>query len=187
MKKVSGLVLKLMGWKILVDERFRQVNKAVVIMAPHTSMKDFWIGRLAFWNIGLPVGFLIKKEMFWFPMGMVLRSMGGIPVNRARSGNLTENIANMMRSKERLMLVITPEGTRKYNPHWKRGFYRIAEMASVPVLLGYVDYHKKEAGIGKLVLPSGDYERDLPEIQKFYFDITARHPEKFHLSPMYRK
>jgi len=186
MKKVSGFILKLMGWKILVDEQFRKVDKAIVVMAPHTSMKDFWIGRFAFWNICLPVGFLIKKEMFWFPMGMMLRSMGGIPVNRKKSGSLTESVVNLFRSKDRLMLVITPEGTRKYNPQWKRGFYRIAEMAEVPILLGYVDYKTKVAGIGKLFFPSGNYESDLQEIQKFYYDISARYPEKFHLSPMYR-
>ncbi len=186
MKKVSGLILKLLGWKIKVDKQFI-IDKAVVVMAPHTSMIDFWIGRLAFWSLGLPARFLIKKELFWFPMGIMLKSMGAMPVDRKRIGNLTESIVQMFREKKRFMFTITPEGTRKLNNHWKRGFYQIAQDAGVPILLGYVDYKKKEGGIGKMIIPSGNFEDDLKAIHTFYYNITARHPEKFNLSEMYRK
>lgn len=186
MKKVSGLILKLLGWKINVDKQF-MIDKAVVVMAPHTSMIDFWIGRFAFWSLGLPARFLIKKELFWFPMGIMLKSMGAVPVDRKRIGNLTESIVQMFREKKKFMFTITPEGTRKLNHHWKRGFYQIAQEAEVPILLGYVDYKKKEGGIGKMIIPTGNFEEDLKEVQTFYYNITARHPEKFNLSEMYRK
>jgi len=184
MKKVSGWFLRLLGWKINVDDKYR-IDKAVVIMAPHTSMRDFWIGRLAFWYIQLPVKFLIKKEMFWFPMGVGLRLLGAVPVNRKRSGHVTEEIAQMFHEKTKFMFVITPEGTRNLNHHWKRGFYKIALMANVPVLLGYLDYARKEGGIGGMLVPTGNVEEDFKGIYDFYKNVTARYPEKFNLSPQH--
>jgi len=185
MKQFSGLLLRLGGWKIHVDEAF-MLDKAVVIMAPHTSMLDFWIGRLAFWWLKLPAHFMIKKEMSWFPLNLILRMLGAIPVNRRHSGKITEEIADMFRKRRQFRLVITPEGTRNVNLHWKKGFYRIALEADVPVLLGYVDYKKKTGGIGKMIVPSGNFEADMKEIRDFYAGITARYPEKFNLSEIYR-
>jgi 1-acyl-sn-glycerol-3-phosphate acyltransferase len=131
MKQISGFLLKILGWKIDVGKEF-MLDKAVVVMAPHTSMADFWIGRLAFWKINLPVRFLIKKELFWFPMGIILKSLGAIPVDRKKIGNLTESIVQMFREKRKFMFTITPEGTRNLNYNWKRGFYQIAQAADVP-------------------------------------------------------
>lgn len=186
MKKVSGLILKLMGWKIIVNDEFR-LKKAVVIMAPHTSNMDFWIGRLAFWKLQLPVKFLIKKELFRFPLGIFLKAMGAVPVDRKNSGNIIEDIVEMFEKTDSLCFTITPEGTRKLNRHWKKGFYQIATKANVPVLLGYVDYKHKTGGIGKLLVPTGDYEADMKIINDFYKSVNARYPEYFNLSEMYRK
>jgi 1-acyl-sn-glycerol-3-phosphate acyltransferase len=185
MKWFSGLLLWLGGWKIQVDEAFR-LNKAVVIMAPHTSMLDFWIGRLAFWWLKLPAHFMIKKEMFWFPLNLVLRMLGAIPVNRQNAGKITDEMGELFKRRKQFRLVITPEGTRKLNHHWKKGFYRIAVTAGVPVLLGYIDYEKKTGGIGKIIIPSGNFEEDMKEISDFYAGITAKYPEKFNLSEMNR-
>ncbi len=185
MKKVSDLILKLGGWKIDVPPEYRS-DKAVVVMAPHTSMLDFWIGRLAYWSLGLKVHFLIKKELFFFPLGLIIKAMGGIPVNRKSSGNLTDQIVYLFSQSKHFVLIITPEGTRKLNYHWKRGFYYIATKANVPILLGYVDYKHKTGGIGKMFIPSGDFNSDLIQIHDFYKDITARYPQNFSLSPQNR-
>jgi len=186
MKKVSGLILKLMGWKIIVNEEF-MLKKAVVIMAPHTSNMDFWIGRLAFWKLTLPVRFLIKKEMFRFPLGVFLKAMGAIPVDRKNSGNIIEEIVNLFNERDKLCFTITPEGTRKLNHNWKKGFYQIATKANVPILLGYVDYKYKTGGIGMVIFPSGNFEKDMEIITDFYKTVNAKYPENFNLSEMNRK
>ena len=62
----------------------------------------------------------------------------------------------------------------------------IAEKAGVPIGLGYLDYKTKTGSIGKLLYPSGDFDRHFKIIQDFYKDKTAKHPEKFNLSPIYR-
>ncbi len=146
-------------------------------------MIDFWLGRLAFWNLRLPVKFIIKKELFWFPMGLMLKMMGGIPIDRSKGKSVTDSIVDLFNSREKLMIVITPEGTRKLVHHWKKGFHIIAQRAEVPVLLGYVDYKKKIGGVGQLFVPTDDFEKDLKEIQKFYKNISAKYPKNFNLSP----
>lgn len=180
MKYLARLILKLSGWTIQgsVPPGVRQY---IVIEAPHTSNWDFFWGRMCFYAIGIPVSFLIKKEAFFFPFGPMLRAMGGIPVDREKKSNKVLEVAALFRKHPDLILAITPEGTRKRNPHWKKGFYYIAQHAKVPVILAFLDYGKKIGGLGPMFSPSGDYHADMTWIMDFYRDKTARHPENFSL------
>ncbi len=181
MRLLARLILALAGWKIKAHYS-DEMRRSVIIQAPHTSNWDFFIGKLGFVSKGIPVRFLIKKEAFRFPLGPLVRALGGIPVDRSHSSNLVPQIAAMYKEHQKLMIVITPEGTRKLNRNWKKGFYYIASMAQVPIVLGYLDYSKKEGGLGPVFHPTGDYEADLRRIEDFYRNKTARHPEKFNLS-----
>lgn len=186
MKKIAKFILWLSGWK-LVGEKEAHMNKCVFIEAPHTSMWDFLWGRLGLWQLGIKVKFFIKKEMFVFPLGPILKFLGGIPVDRGKNSKMVDQIVEMFNKSETFSLVITPEGTRKYTEHWKKGFYYIAVKANVPIYLGYLNYEKKEGGAGKIFYPTGNYEKDLVEIQEFYKDKVAKYPENFHLSKQYHK
>ena len=181
MKFLSRIILRLWGWKIngCIPP---DVKKCIIIVAPHTSNYDFIIGRLAYFSLGIKARFLIKKEVFVFPISGLLKAMGGIPVNRGKRNNMVDNIAEMFEKSESLYVVITPEGTRKLVRKWKKGFYFIAQKANIPISLGYMDYAKKEGGVGPLIIPSGDYKKDLTEIENFYKTMTPCHPEKFNLS-----
>ena len=185
MRILSKLILKLFGWKV-IGTMPEDVKKCIMIEAPHTSNYDFVLGRLSFYQLGIDVKFLIKKELFKFPLGGLLRAMGGIAVDRGKKNNMVDYVADIFNKTDKLVVVITPEGTRKYNSHWKKGFYHIAAKANVPILLGFIDYKKKEGGIGPRIIPSGDYEADFRIIEEFYKDKTACNPEMFNLSPMYR-
>lgn len=186
LQSISRYILNLAGWTIRVEPH-QTYKRCVLIMAPHTSNWDFVMGRLALWAIGVKTSFLIKKEAFFFPLGPLLKKMGGIPVDRTQSRNVVWQVAVLLNKSKEMALVITPEGTRSLRREWKKGFYYISSMAEVPVALGYLDYARKEAGIGGILYPSEDYKADLAKIQDFYKDFTAKHPEKFNLSPMYRK
>jgi 1-acyl-sn-glycerol-3-phosphate acyltransferase len=177
---IARFFLKLFGWKIhsVIPPGTR---KAVIIAAPHTSNFDFFIGRFAYWAMGVKIKFLIKKEAFTFPLGGLLRWSGGIPVDRSRNNRMVDQITKIFRESESFFVMITPEGTRKPNPFWKKGFYHIAMGAEVPIAIGYLDYKKKEGGIGKILYPTGNYEEDLKKIKDFYRDKTPRHPERFNL------
>ncbi|MEE4177701.1 MAG: 1-acyl-sn-glycerol-3-phosphate acyltransferase [Bacteroides sp.] len=186
MSWLAGFILKIFGWKIEADD-IRQIKKGVIVMAPHTSYWDFPIGRLALLERRISIKTMIKKEMFSFPLGLVLRFFGGIPVDRSNSQKIVKSITDQFKKEEDFLLLIAPEGTRKLNKRWKKGFYFIAQTAGVPIILGFLDYSKKVAGLGPVIFPSGDYEEDLKKIEQFYMDKVALHPEQFNLSAMYHK
>jgi 1-acyl-sn-glycerol-3-phosphate acyltransferase len=182
LKLFSKIFLKIIGWKIK-GQFPTEIKKAVVIAAPHTSGWDFIIGRAGFHVLGIrKINFLIKKEAFKFPVGPIIKVWGAIPVDRGKNNNTITMAGKMFQEKENLLLLITPEGTRKYTEHWKKGFYFIAFNAKVPIVLSYVDYGKKEGGIGPVIFPSGNFEEDFKLITDFYKTKTAKFPEDFNLS-----
>jgi 1-acyl-sn-glycerol-3-phosphate acyltransferase len=176
----ARLMLRLMGWTItsVIPPGTR---KCIIAVAPHTSYWDFVIGRLAYWVLGVKASFLIKKEAFRFPFKHLLLHMGGLPVDRGRSSKMVDQVVEQFNKSESLFIVITPEGTRKPVRQWKKGFYYIANRAQVPIALGYLDYAKKEGGVGKVIFPNGDMENQMKEIREFYRGMTPKHPERFFL------
>ncbi len=184
MKNFSKFILKLFGWKMMGDMPLG-LKKVVLIEAPHTSNWDYLVGMLCISSKGVKVNVVIKKELFFWPLGALLKMLGGIPLDRSAQSNKVEALADLFKSYDELYLSITPEGTRSLVTNWKKGFYYIALKAEVPILLTAIDYRKKTGYIGPLIYPSGDYERDLSKIQEFYKGMSAKFPEKFNLSPQY--
>ena len=184
-KTLSERILKLFGWSLVIGIP-EGIKKCVLIVAPHTSNWDFVVGRLCFNVIGLPTKFLIKKEAFFWPLGILLRKLGGIPVDRSKNNNVIKEVAHLFTHYDKLIITITPEGTRKLNKNWKRGFYYIAELAKVPIAVAFVDYGKKQAGIAFAFTPTGDFDKDFVKIRAFYNDKKAKYPENFNLSPIYQ-
>lgn len=180
MKWICKQYLKLIGWKIgsVLDPSIR---KCVLVAAPHTSNYDYPIALATLYACGVKTNFLGKKSLFKFPLGMLMRATGGIPVDRSKHTNMVEMMINMFNQRDDLILMIPAEGTRSLVKEWKSGFYHTAIGAKVPIVLGYLDYGKKIAGFGDVYHPSGDYQKDLAEIQQFYRQFTARHPEKSSL------
>ena len=117
--------------------------------------------------------------------------MGGIGIDRSprKPGeerlSMTEAMADLFKKHQRLAVMVTPEGSRSLRTEWKTGFYYVAKMADVPIALGYLDYAKKEAGVGMMVHPSDDMESDLRKIMAFYRDIGPKYPEKFSVDLRY--
>lgn len=176
MGKALYVILKMLGWKI--DPHPPQgVKKCVVVMGPHTSNWDFILGRATFSYYGVQAKFLIKKELFFFPLGFLLKKMGGIPVDRKRGANLTDQAVNIIKNHEEIYMVFTPEGTRSYNPNWKRGFYYIAQKANVPIYIGYVDYERKIGGFHSLFEPTGDVKKDIETIKGILSQYKGKVPE----------
>ncbi|MBN2520180.1 MAG: 1-acyl-sn-glycerol-3-phosphate acyltransferase [Bacteroidales bacterium] len=177
MKLTSRLILKLLGWKI--QGNVPNINKYVAVSAPHTSNMDFILGALYYLSKGIKAHFLIKKELFFFPLGTLLKTLGGIPVDRKNSKNIVENMVKLFKINEEFYLIITPEGTRKKNANWKGGFYYIAKEANVPVMLSYFDYKKKIIALFEPYYLKGSLNVEMKKIKLFFKDVTPRHPEKF--------
>lgn len=177
MKKIVRFILRLAGWKI--DENYpKDLKKCVIVVGPHTSNWDFVLGKMAFIVYGINAKYLIKKEAFFFPFGFFLKKMGGIPVNRNERSNLTSTAVGLFNTSDELYMVFTPEGTRSYNPNWKKGFYYIAEKAKVPIYICYMDYAKKIGGFHSLFNPTGDIEKDIQYIKNILREYKGKYPEK---------
>lgn len=170
----------LSGWKIKGGVP-ADLKKAVVIAAPHTSNWDFLYALAVFKILKLKVNYLAKKELFTFPLSIILKATGGIPVERSKKQNLTDTLISKFNNNKELLIMIPAEGTRKLVSKWKSGFYFTALGANVPVLPGYLDYEKKEAGFGEPIYLSGNQEIDMARFKEFYKDKKGKNPTQFSI------
>ncbi|MCQ2226062.1 MAG: 1-acyl-sn-glycerol-3-phosphate acyltransferase [Paludibacteraceae bacterium] len=178
-QRISRFILKCIGWKANLNVEIPK--KCVLVVAPHTSNWDFIVGELMYQSISADgnVNFLIKKEWLKFPFKYIIGPLGGVAVDRGHSNSLVNQMVAEYEKRDVMRLAITPEGTRKANSKWKRGFYHISRMANVPILLVYLDYGKKEAGIEKVFVPTGDEEADIQFVKDYFANFTAKYPDKF--------
>jgi len=183
--RISAFILWLMGWRVNGEKP--KHKKFVFLAAPHTSNWDFPIGRLSNSKLNINLKVLMKKSWFFFPMGLIMRSLGAIPIDRSKSGTVMDYVVDLFQKNEEFVFAITPEGTRSYVDYWKTGFYYIALKANVPIVCGYLDYGKKETGIGPSIHPTGNAEEDFEKIMSFYRTITAKHPDHFNHHPHFGK
>lgn len=162
-----------------VVETVEKPNKYIIALAPHTSNWDFVLGQLFAYATGNHSAFLMKKEWFIWPLSLLWRKMGGIPVCRDKKTSMTDAIAQAARQSDSFRLCVTPEGTRQLQPQWKRGFYYIALKADIPILLYGLDYKRRRIECSKKILPTGDLEAQMPEIKRYFEQFTGKHPEQF--------
>lgn len=189
-EKLAEKSLNLMGWEL--DNHWDlNVDQCVMIAAPHTSNWDALYARLALKALGVNVRLTIKDSYMKFPFGPFVRAMGGIGIDRSvkQAGqerpSMVQLMSDLFKTHPKLVMLVTPEGTRAKQEQWKTGFYHVATTAGVPIALAYMDYAKKKTGVGKIVYPTGDYEKDMVEIMSFYADINAKFPEKFSVDQRY--
>ncbi len=176
---IPACILRLFGWKVTIT--VPDYPKCLICVAPHTSNWDFVLGELAYTSVGRKAGFLMKDTWFRWPLGCFLRAIGGIAVPRRRheSTSLTEYLTEQFRRRGRLVLAITPEGTRSRTDNWHTGFLHIAAGAGIPIALGVIDAASKHIMIEHTFTPTGDTDADMKAIKAFYKPYRGIHPEKF--------
>ncbi|MFO8147257.1 MAG: 1-acyl-sn-glycerol-3-phosphate acyltransferase [Bacteroidota bacterium] len=174
------LFCKIAGWKLdgKIDP---SVKKCVIIVAPHTSWFDFFIGIMVRKILDLQIDFIAKKELFKSPFGWYFKWVGGTSLDRTPNQNKVEAIAGIFKSKTVFRLALSPEGTRKKVNNWKTGFYYIAKEAEVPIIMISFDYNKKIVRFSEPFYTSNDKEKDFSKIRKFYQDVQGKNPEKFEI------
>ena len=187
-KALCAGLLKVSGWKF-VGELPDELRSFIFIGAPHTSNHDFAPAMAVAYHLKRNAKFVIKSEWLKFPMGIFLKPAGAIGLDRQKlkigNASNTDLMANLFHEYRELVLMISPEGTRSPNDHWKTGFYYIAQKAKVPIVLGFADYEKKLMGTGLVIYPE-DFESDMKKIMAFFKDIKGRCPEKFKLDSRYK-
>lgn len=175
-RRLCAGLLALIGWRVEVT--WPDAPKVVVIVYPHTSNWDFFLGYLARRAAGLPAAWVGKHTIFRWPVDGLLRRMGGIPVDRKHAAGLIPALLKEFARRDTFCLAIAPEGTRSRRDHIKSGFYRIALAAGVPVGLGYIDFATRTVGIGEWIELTGDEEADLERLRKAYASRVGHHPEQ---------
>lgn len=171
-----------MGWKVTAKVT-PEMAHSVMLASPHTSNWDAPIAIAAFWVMELDVKYFIKDNYTKGPMGWLFKWTGAIGVDRSKKKNkLTDYAIELLKTHEQMVILVPAEGTRKPVDKWRTGFYRIAREAQVPISLGYLDYQKKEAGVGEAFDPSGIFEQDMTHIQEFYRPIKGKYPENYNPS-----
>ncbi len=150
------------------------VDKVVVVVAPHSSGWDGLWGLAAKVAMGLHIVFIGKAELFRGPLGWLLRTLGGVPVNRSAPGGIVEQVADQIRASDRMWFVLAPEGTRKRVTRWKTGFWKIAKRADVPVFCAWFHYPDKIIGLGPLVELTDDMDADITRIHALFAPYVGK-------------
>lgn len=169
------IYFKILKWTLIGD--FPQVDKAVIIVVPHTSWVDFFLGLLIRRVWKEEINFIGKKSLFKFPLGWFFRWMGGAPIDRTKRGDTVAAIAAVFKEKKKFRLSLSPEGTRKKVTEWKTGFYFIAKAAKVPVIMVAFDYGKKQIRISQPHTPTEDKEADFKFYKSFFKGALGKIPE----------
>ena len=164
--------LKLAGWEI--ETPVPDVARCVVLAAPHTSNWDGVLLLALAPLIPHPLAWMIKDDWLRGPMGPVMRRLGAVGIDRSKHTNVVQAMVDELERRDRLWVVIPPEGTRKRAETWKSGFYHIARGARVPVVPAYLDYARKRAGFGEPIELTGEVARDMDQIRVFYDDVAPR-------------
>ena len=173
----AKFILKVMGgWKIEGDMP-RDISKFIIIAADHTSNWDFVVGMAVKWSLGLKAGFFAKHSLFFWPLGVLMRALGGVPIERSRTGNRVQDAVDEINKTDNFVLVIAPEGTRSKVARWKTGFYHIARGADIPVVPVGFDFTKKKVVIGHPMGMTGDIKKDFQKMHQFFVPFEGRYPE----------
>jgi 1-acyl-sn-glycerol-3-phosphate acyltransferase len=168
------LWMKMFGWKVMGT--VPSEKKVVYIGAPHTSNWDFPFMLAVAAIFQVRISWMGKNSLFKQPLGSLMRRLGGIAIDRNRSTGVVTQMVEHFRQADELALVIPPSGTRKAVQYWKSGFYWIAHQAQVPIVCTYLDFQRKEAGIGLCFVPTGNPGADMDRIREFYQPIHGKHP-----------
>jgi 1-acyl-sn-glycerol-3-phosphate acyltransferase len=174
---LGRMYLAMRGWKMLGQKPSEK--KYLILAAPHTSNWDVPLMLSMAWVYGIRVSWIGKHSLFRGLLGPLMRFLGGVPVDRRARHNAVQQMVDEFNRRDELALLITPEGTRGRTEHWKSGFYHMAVAANVPMVLGLLDFKRKEGGLFDVIYPTGDAKADMDKIRAFYAGATAKYPDQF--------
>ncbi len=172
---IAHSLLGLFGWRLLYQPP--PTPKAVLVVYPHTSNWDFILGVLARAECGLPVRFIGKHTLFKWPLGPLMRWLGGTPVDRRQAHGMVGEMQRTFAAHREFYLAMTPEGTRSHTLYWKSGFYHLAQSLQVPVGLAFIDYAHREIGVVTWLNLTGNVQHDMDVMRDHYAMRKGKHPE----------
>ncbi len=184
MKKLfAKLLLKIVGWRVVLEGDVDNLDRCILVVAPHTANEEYLLGNLAYWSLGKPLKIIIKDAHTKAWYGPVVKAIGGIGIDRSQKNDLVKFVVSEF-EKESFSLVITPEGTRSWVPKWRKGFYHMALAAKVPIVIAAGDFKDKIIYLGRKIsvedLQTRTYEDIMAEMEEYYKKITPKVPENWN-------
>ncbi|WP_297986285.1 1-acyl-sn-glycerol-3-phosphate acyltransferase [uncultured Chryseobacterium sp.] len=184
MKKLIGkFMLWIMGWKVVLQGDVDNLDRCILVVAPHTANDEYLLGNFAYWSLGKKLKIIIKDQHTKAWYGFVVKALGGIGIDRSQKNDLVNFVAEEFK-KDDFSLVITPEGTRSWVPKWRKGFYHMALTAKVPIVIAAGDFKKKIIYLGKQIsvhdLETRSFESIMDELEEYYQDITPKVPANWN-------
>jgi 1-acyl-sn-glycerol-3-phosphate acyltransferase len=171
------IYFKVLKWQLLGDYKtLKTLPKAVIIVAPHTSWHDFYMGVLLRSIIDTTINYIGKKELFVFPFGWFFRALGGRPVDRKTNHNAVQVISKMFATNTIFRLALAPEGTRRKVKKWRTGFYHIAKTAQVPIIMVSLDFQHKKSTFSQPFYTTDHEDEDFEYIKKFFKGVKGKIP-----------
>lgn len=174
-QRLASRMLRTAGWNI---HPFPDIPRAIVVAGPHTSNWDGVLGLACGVALGLDARFMIKHSLFKGPLGWVLRRFGAIPVDRSKTGGVVGQAVEQFNTHDRMVIVVTPEGTRHNAKQWKTGFHHIARQAEVPIVVAAADYRKKQLTYPLILQPTDDLAADMQKLYAAFAEATPRRPDR---------
>lgn len=171
----ANWLLRVAGWRI--QGAPPDLPKYIVVAAPHTSNWDFLLMVCLVMALRVPIHWLGKHTVFRKPFDAIFIRLGGIAIDRSKAGNTVEQLVQVFADRERFVLIITPEGSRRQVGRWKSGFYHIAKGAGVPLLLVSVHYPHRLVTIGPPFYPTEDANADAEQIAAFFAPAMGKYPQ----------
>jgi 1-acyl-sn-glycerol-3-phosphate acyltransferase len=177
LKGLNGKIFSMLGWRIS-GVAPTDIKKYILVVAPHTSNWDFFIGLGARSVLKFNPQYVAKKELFVWPFGWLFRRLGGYPVSRNSRTHFVDHMVSLFETKANFILTITPEGTRKHNAKWKTGFFYIARKANIPIIPIAFDYSQKKVVVGKRMIAEGKAEDFILELKKWFVQYEGMNREQ---------
>lgn len=174
---VGRLAMRITGWKLAGT--FPDVPKFVMLVAPHTSNWDFFIGLFARLALGIDASWIGKDSIFRWPVGGLLRSLGGIPVDRKSPHGVVYQLVGEFSAREKMVFALAPEGTRKRVEHWRSGYWHVAHDARVPLVPVGLDYKMRIVFIGPSFMTTESLEDDERRLRAFFAGVHPKRPENY--------
>jgi 1-acyl-sn-glycerol-3-phosphate acyltransferase len=171
-RAIGRWAFALLGWRM--EGALPDIPRLVLIAAPHTSNWDFIVGIAAKLGLGLRVLWLGKDSLFRPPLGALMRRLGGIPVDRSASRDVVAGIVREFEQRERFVLALAPEGTRKKVERWRTGFYHIAHGARVPIVTVGLNWGRRAIEIGRPFHTTGDVDADIAALRASFDGVSGR-------------
>lgn len=182
-KIIAKFILWIWGWKIVMEGPASNLDRCILVVAPHTANDEYILGNLSYWVLDKKLKVIIKDSHTKAWYGFIIKKLGGIGIDRSQRNNLVKFVVNEFK-KDSFSLVITPEGTRSWVPKWRKGFYNMALEAKVPIVIAAGDFKNKTIHLGKQIsvqdLETRSFESIMKEMEEYYKNITPKYPEKWN-------